>query len=122
MTLPAPGFSAVPTNGTQPKGLTESADTKWVRRIADAVNLLLRGKMNAVLSVTLAANAATTTVLDARITVKSALVLEPLTAHAASALYESPYILPSSQNNGSVLLNHVNDANTDKTFNLLIIG
>lgn len=116
-----PGYGPVPSGASAQKG-DPVPSLGWVRRIADAVNNILKGKINAVLPVTLSANAATTTVIDARITAFSFLGLEPLTTHAAAALYAAPYVLPSSQMSGSVVLNHVNDANTDKNFNLLIIG
>ena len=122
MVLAAPGFSAAPTNDRPPDSLHEAANQNWVRRIVDVVNLLVKGKMNASLLVTLNASVATTDVIDARITVNSVLLPQPLTANAAAAAYETPYILTSAQNSGFVTLNHVNDANTDKTFNLLIIG
>jgi hypothetical protein len=116
-----PGYQPVPTGSAAGKG-DQVPSLQWVRRIADAVNGILKGKVNAVLPVTLTANAASTTVLDARISYFSALILEPLTAHAAAALYASPYVLPTAQASGTVTFDHANDALTDKNFNLLIIG
>lgn len=117
-----PGIPAVPTSGKRPPSFDEVADIGWVRRIADAANNLLKGKMNVVLSITLAANAASTTITDARISVYSALILQPMTASAAASLWEAPYVLATVQNNGSVVLTHSNTADIDKTFNLVILG
>lgn len=117
-----PGFKPAPISGGEPKTLSAAATGSWVRQLAELVNNMLRGKINAVLQITLTAGAGSTIIKDARIGAYSVLLLEPLTAHAAAALYGSPYVLESSKSIGQVTLNHVNDANTDKTFNLLIIG
>lgn len=117
-----PGFQPAPQGGGVVKALIDAANKDWVRRVSEVVNRILSGKINAVLQITLAASAGTTTVKDARIGPFSALILVPLTTHAAAALYVSPYVLPSNQQNGQVTLNHVNDANADKNFNLIIIG
>lgn len=117
-----PGYTPAPLSGNQPEDIKRAASARWVRNIAEVVNNILRGKVNAVLPLTLDANSATTTVLDARISAYSALVLQPVTSNAAAALYDTPYIIPSGQKSGEVVLNHANDANADKTYNLVIIG
>lgn len=117
-----PAYQQAPTSGRAPANVGNAADVQWVRRIADVVNLILKGKLNAVLQVTLRPGQSTTTISDARITASSALHLQPLTSHAAAALATSPYVLPTSQNVGSVTFTHANDANTDKTFNMTIVG
>lgn len=117
-----PAYPPAQSTGKPPNKLTEAVGADWIRSVVRVVNGILMGKMNASLPVTLAASAGTTTVKDARITAYSTLILQPLTTHAAAALYASPYVLLTNQQTGSVVLNHVNDANTDKNFNLLIIG
>ncbi len=89
------------------------------RQIARLVNNLLQGKQNNVIQVTLAANAATTTVTDRRIGANTGLFFSPLTADAAGAL-AGLYV--SSQTNGSATLAHANTATTDRTFNVLLVG
>ncbi len=111
-----------PLSGTPPTAPQQAADKIWVRHIAERLNAALGGKLNVVLSVVLTPGAATTTVIDSRIGPFSGLIPLPATANAAAACYETPYILPSSQKDGSVVLNHVNDANTDKIITLVIIG
>lgn len=117
-----PGFKAVPVSGDVVSRIDQSASARWAKNIAEGVNRLLAGKMNVVLQVTLAVNASTTSVIDARIGVYSALILQPLTYNAAIALYETPFVFVSNQKNGSVTLNHAVNAAADKTFNLVILG
>lgn len=100
-------------------GESWSAIKTWVLEAAAAINRLNSGKMNVTLDVTLTANAGTTTVTDARISDVCALILVPKTANAVAALATT---YPSSQSSGSAVLTHTNDAQTDKTFRLAIIG
>jgi hypothetical protein len=116
-------------SGTSPgyRGVPEVAanDPEHVRRIAQAINNILQGKMNSVTTVTLAANVATTTLTDARISSKSFIGFQPTTANAAAALgtlYTSSQMGGTGTVTGSVVLNHANNAQTDRTFNVLIIG
>lgn len=89
------------------------------RTLMERVNGAIAGKLNAVTTVTLTANATTTTLIDKRITGDSFIGLFPLTANAAAAttsLYES------AQDAGTATLTHNNTAATDRTFRVLIIG
>lgn len=124
MAAPYPaGYQAVPNGGTPPTSLAEAADKGWVQRIARAVIGLLQGKMNAVApGVRLHDGAASTTIIDVRISATSGLWLQPLTAHAGALLYVAPYVLVTSQRAGEVVFAHANTGFTDQTFNLLIIG
>src|SRR5689334_6820527 len=110
-----PGYSPVPIGGTTVRKPEDSASVSWVKRIAEMVNNILQGKLNAVLQITLTANSATTVVIDARIGPYSGLYLQPLTAHAAAALYSATSVLAdlTTQKQGSVTFNHANDANVD---------
>jgi hypothetical protein len=119
---PSSGYPTVPLGGSAPKTLADAADKGWVQRIARAVAGLLQGKLNASLAVTLANGATSTTIKDARISATSALLLQPLTAHACALLFAAPYVLISAQQSGQVVFAHANTAFTDQTFNLLIIG
>lgn len=89
------------------------------KKIARLSNLLLQGKLNSVIQVTLTANAATTTVTDKRIGANTWIGFSPLTANAAAA-QSGLYV--SSQTNGSATLTHANNAQSDRTFNVLLIG
>jgi hypothetical protein len=89
------------------------------RKIAETTNLAMQGKVNALLTVTLAANATTTTVTDSRIGANTYFGFQPMTADAA-AMLASLYV--SAQQKGSATLTHANTATTDRTFNVLLIG
>jgi len=90
------------------------------RMFAAAIGLLFRGKSNNVLDVTLDANAASTTVTDARIGVNTVAICIPTTANASAIAL--PYRNVSSPVNGSMSLVHANDANADKTFKVILVG
>lgn len=88
------------------------------RKLADAVNGAIRGKTNNVITVTLTANSATTTVNSPLIGTNSALLWTPTTANAAAET--TMYVSARSQ--GTATLTHGNDADTDKTFEVVIVG
>lgn len=91
----------------------------WVKKTADAVNAILNGRRNNVTALTLTANAASTTLTDARIHPDSHLDLTPRTANAAAAL-ATTYI--SARTTGSATITHANNAQTDRTFTVEICG
>lgn len=110
MTINAPGTPLLPRHGYE------------VRDIANAANAALNGKINSFGTVTLTANAASTTVTDPRVGVNSAVFLMPQTANAAAAL-ASTYIAPANHvNKTRFAITHANNAQTDKTFFWLLIG
>lgn len=117
-----PGYPPVPLGGGNAGRLADAASLSWCKRIAEVVNNILKGKMNVVLPVTLANGAGTTIITDARIGPYSAFLFQPLTTHAAAALYGAPYVLVTDQKQGEATFAHVNDAHTDKNFNLVILG
>jgi hypothetical protein len=91
------------------------------RKLAESLNRVLAGKLNAALDVTLAANAAATTVADARLSSASYIGFCPLTANAAAEI-GSGTIYVSAQGKGTATLAHANNAQTDRNFRLLVIG
>ena len=112
MTTLNPGTPGLPQSGATPEA------------IAVAVNAILNGKINAFGSVTLTANAASTTVTDSRVSVNSAVFLFPQTANAAAEFGNGTvYIKPGDHvNKTSFKITHANNANADKTFSWLLIG
>ncbi len=90
-----------------------------LRILADRINLLINGRSNAVGDVTLTANAASTTLTDARIGLDSHIGLMPTTSNAAAAL-ATTYV--SSRGKGTATITHANNAQTDKTFRYSIQG
>lgn len=112
-----PGFPNAPEVGVN--------DVEHRRKLAKVINALMQGKMNAVTTVTLTANAATTTLTDARITINSFIGFMPTTANAAAAiatLYVSNRMTSNGTVSGNATLTHANNAQTDRTFIVLIIG
>lgn len=94
--------------------------------LARAVNLLGEGKSGNVLTVTLTANSATTTVVTqagVRIGPNSAFHFDPMTANARTELGSGqPYATTSDRLIGQVTFNHTNNAQTDRTFRVTVIG
>lgn len=90
-------------------------------KLATALNKVLDGKINSIGTVTLTANAATTTLSDPRIGRNTILVLIPTTANAAAALGTTYQTYPNAATEAAVL-NHANNAQTDKTFAYVLLG
>jgi len=91
-----------------------------LREIARVTNLVMRGQTNNTMQVTLAANAGSTIVTDARISMSTAVTATPMTADAAAELASgNMYFTPTA---GEVVINHTNAASADRTFNLAISG
>lgn len=86
--------------------------------VIKAVQLLFRGKMNATTTVTLAASATTTTLQDSRIGGASHIAFTPLTANAKAE--GTPAVTTRAK--GSATLTHANNAQTDRTYSVLVIG
>lgn len=88
-------------------------------RIADAVNNILRGKLNNAGTLTLTANSATTTLTDVRIGTDSVVLLQPTTANGAAALTNIYFGTPG---NGTITVNHANTAQTDRSFRFVVLN
>ena len=93
------------------------------RQAVATIIALLRGKSNNQATVTLTANAASTTVTNKLIGYSTALILVPTTANAsaekgAGTIYQT---YPNTTANQAVL-NHANNTQTDRTFVAIMIG
>lgn len=98
-------------------------DKEHRRKLARAVNSLVGGKMNAFIDFTLVANAASSTLIDARISYYSTILFMPMTAHAAAEIAAGTMYIPqTTMKNGQCIIQHANNAQTDRTFRFLIIG
>ncbi|MCW5615894.1 MAG: hypothetical protein KIT32_12305 [Rhodocyclaceae bacterium] len=117
MTLPTyPGIETL--SSFQPENLRG-----WIPRLVRLVMGLLQGKMNVVIEVTLTASAAFTTVTDARIGYSSAPIAVPLTSNAAAELGAGTLYIPSATIlNGSFVIQHANNSQTDRNFRFVVIG
>lgn len=102
-------------------GLVIANDEKDVRKIAFAVNQMLQGRSNAVGSVTLTANAGTTTVTAANCGSGSTVLLFPETTSAATE-FGAGTLKVGTVSNGSFIVTHVNSATADRTFRWVALG
>lgn len=89
------------------------------REIADGINSILQGNLNATDTVTLAVSVATTALSDSRIGPDSFIGFMPTTANAAAEL---PTLYVSSRTEQAATLTHANNAQADRTFAYLVIG
>ncbi len=104
-----------------PHGNVPSPQETSLVRIVQAIRDLAEGRSNAVGTVTLTANAASTAVTAANCGPDSRVFLMPTTANAA-ADFGSGSLYVSSVSAGTFTITHPNDADTDKTFFWLAIG
>lgn len=111
--MASPAFLPVPE--------MEASEREHRRKLARKINDLLQGRLNCTLDVTLTANAASTTVTDARLSASSFIGVMPRTANAAAEIGAGTLYV-SARANGSATLAHANNAQTDREYTLLIIG
>jgi len=90
-------------------------------RLSQAISELFQGRSNAGGTVTLTASTTTTTVASDTSGDESAILLCPLTANAAAAL-ATTYVLASNIKNGSFIITHANNSQTDRSFRYVAIG
>lgn len=92
-------------------------------KIVGAINQLAAGRSNAVGSVTLTANAATTAVAATNCAAGSHVFLFPRTANAAAEVGNGTiYILSTNVIKEQFTITHANNAQIDRTFSWLTIG
>ena len=89
------------------------------RQMSYHFGLLMQGKANNILDVTVTNSAAATTVTDARIGVNTVAICIPTSANAAAVA--APYRNITAPVNGSMSLVHANNGNT-KTYKVILIG
>ncbi len=101
-------------------------DVAIVRSIRSALvvmNNLLLGKMNNSGAVVLTPGAATTVIIDERMTINSVLYFDPMTVNAAGELVAGTmYVLKTDRRNGTFTITHANNSETDRAFRYEIKG
>lgn len=112
MSVPNPGNSGVPAF------LVDEKDHR--RRLAQAIQQIVQGKINATIDVTLTASASSTTINDARIDFYSWLAPMALTFNAATDVAGGMYFTGFVK--GQCVVHHRPDIATDRTIRFLIIG
>ena len=103
------------------KSFQLALSTKDPVKFVDSINSMIKGRTENVSQVTLTANAASTTVNNSNISENSEILLSPKTANAAAAL-ATTYIPEATILNGSFVIQHANNAQTDKTFGYVWVG
>jgi hypothetical protein len=92
-------------------------------KIVAAVNQLAQGRSNAVGTVTLAANAASTTVSATNCAAGSAIFLFPQTANAAAEWKNGTmYVLAANVTKQQFVITHANNAQNDRIFWWMALG
>ena len=93
----------------------------WLDILQDVLDGAMAGNLNIVGSspLTLTPSATTTVINDARIGGTSVILLQPMTANGAAALATTWVSTPGKT---TVTINHANSAQTDRTFQYVIIG
>lgn len=115
-----PAFPGVDT--TMPPRTME-AISRRLSLMAAAVNRLNQGKMNIAQNVTLTESVAATVVTDSRLTPFSAVFFDPITANAAAEQAAGTmYTLAANRRKGQWTITHANNAQTDRTFNMVILA
>jgi len=101
--------------------LVLSPQEKDTFKIVAAVNQLAQGRSNAVGGVTLAANAASTTVAAPNCAAGSGIFLFPQTVHAAAELAAGGMYV-GSVSKEQFVITHASNAQTDRTFWWVVLG
>ena len=107
------------SQGFLPIPVTWADEVEHRRLLANGVNSLRDGKINATGSVTLATSATSTAVTDARVGADTIVLLMPTTANAAGAL-ATTYIGTVAKQ--SFTITHANNSQSDRTFKYAVFG
>lgn len=96
------------------------------RQLAQVLGNVSKGAIDCTVSLTLEPNSATTTYIDPRISLSTAVLWMPTTASAAvenasGAMWAVPSH-DSTAERGQVVIHHTNSAVADRTFTLALIG
>lgn len=95
----------------------------YVRRLWDSLHSLRLGKIEATGSITLTANAATTTLSRLGLSPQTVVHFDPVTANAAAELAAGTmYVLTANRSNDSFVITHANNAQADRTFSYTALG
>ena len=94
---------------------------EWLRLTSEVVNRTQEGKLNNLGTLTLTDLVATTTLNDKRIGARSVIQVMPTTANGANELATFFQTYPNVTQ-GQAVLNHANNAETDRTFTYTVTG
>ena len=95
---------------------------EWIEEAAPLLQQVREGKLDAVAELTLEENVATTVLTDNRLAFDTAIIAVPATQNAALELYGGTmWIDLANRLPGSATINHANNAQTDRTFQFVLI-
>lgn len=100
--------------------LSNGDETDHRRQLAQAVNRINQGHLNCTLFVTLDPGVTETPVVDSRISPQTSFIFHPTTANAAADVASGQ--LYAVCTNGSAVIHHANNADTDRTFTIGMLG
>jgi hypothetical protein len=93
------------------------------RRLWEVVQQMRKGKLEVVTTLTLTANVAETTLNFKGLSPQSVVIFDPKTANAAAELYGGTmYVLAADRGNDAWDVTHANNAQTDRTFQVAVLG
>lgn len=99
----------------------DTNERKHRQALARGVRSAMRGQSNNTMSVTLDANVPTTTIVDPRISISTALVMTPVTAHAAAEMASGNlWVEPPVKE--TAVIHHTNSVQSDRTFQVALVG
>lgn len=106
-------------NRVRPQEWMQDGDQQR-RQLAQILGNVSKGAIDCTVSLTLAISSATTTFVDPRISLSTAVLWMPATAAAGTeAASGNMYAVPTK---GRVVIHHTNSATTGRTFTLALIG
>lgn len=107
------------STGFLPVPVTWADDVEHKRLLANGINSLRDGKINATGSFTMATSATSTVVTDVRVGANTVVLLMPTTANAAGAL-ATTYIGTVAKE--SFTVSHASNSQSDRTFKYALLG
>ena len=97
--------------------------SRWVESLHGAFYKARHGKLDCVTTLTLTVSSATTVFNDKRLSPQSVVILDPVTLNAASELAAGTvYCLTANRGNEQWTYTNANNALSDRTFAVAIIG
>lgn len=94
-----------------------------LKKIILSLQQLGAGRSNAVGTVTLTASAASTTVTDPNCAAGTTPILSPSTVHASAEVGNGTIYIPvATIVNGSFVIQHANNTQTDRTYRYALVG
>lgn len=107
-----------------PATLSSFADVStYLRRMWESLQNTRRGKLECVTELTLTANAATTALNYKGLSNQSVVIFDPKTANAAAELAAGTmYVLTANRAADVFTVTHANNAQTDRSYQIAIIG